>query len=63
LDLRSERLVEGIAKAKENGVKFGRSSKLTDAVKKIFSKLQAGKTIGQLAKAYKLGEATIYRAK
>ncbi len=61
-DLRSERQAEGIAKAKENGVKFGRPSKLADSVKeKIFSKRQAGKTIGQLAKAYKLGEATIYR--
>lgn len=62
-DLRSERRTEGIAKAKENGVKFGRPSKLTEAIKEeIFSRRNAGAAIGQLAKEYKLGEATIYRA-
>ncbi|MEA9444500.1 helix-turn-helix domain-containing protein [Candidatus Fukatsuia symbiotica] len=55
--------MEGIAKAKENGVKFGRPAKLTEAKKKdIYSRRLAGSTIGQLAKAFSLGEATIYRA-
>jgi DNA invertase Pin-like site-specific DNA recombinase len=62
-DLRSERRTEGIAKAKENGVKFGRPAKLTEAIKEeIYERRNAGATIGQLAKEYKLGEATIYRA-
>lgn len=62
-DLRTERQAEGIAKAKENGVKFGRPSKLTDAKREeIYSRRMAGATIGQLAKEFRLGEATIYRA-
>lgn len=62
-DLRTERQSEGIAKAKENGVQFGRPSKLTDEMRKeIYFKRVAGATIGQLAKEFRLGEATIYRA-
>jgi len=61
-DLRSERQVEGIAKAKNNGVKFGRPSKLTENIKHdIYVKRQDGATIGQLAKDFNFGEATIYR--
>jgi DNA invertase Pin-like site-specific DNA recombinase len=62
-DLRTERQAEGIAKAKENGVKFGRPAKLTDTKREeIYSRRMAGATIGQLAKEFRLGEATIYRA-
>ena len=62
-DLRTERQTEGIAKAKENGVKFGRPPKLTDAKKQeIYSRRMGGATIGQLAREFRLGEATIYRA-
>ena len=62
-DLRTERQAEGIAKAKENGVRFGRPSKLTDTRKQdIHSRRMAGATIGHLAKEFRLGEATIYRA-
>ena len=62
-DLRTERQAEGIAKAKENGVKFGRPPKLTEVKKQeIYARREAGATIGQLAKEFRLGEATIYRA-
>lgn len=62
-DLRTERQAEGIAKAKENGVRFGRPPKLTDArCEEIYSRRMSGVTIGQLAKEFRLGEATIYRA-
>ncbi len=62
-DLRTERQTEGIAKARENGVRFGRPPKLTDDKKQaIYSRRQAGASIGQLVKEFKLGEATIYRA-
>lgn len=62
-DLRTERQAEGIAKARENGVRFGRPPKLTDSKKQaIYSRRQAGASIGQLVKEFKLGEATIYRA-
>ncbi len=46
-DLRTERQSEGIAKAKENGVKFGRPAKVTDTKKQeIYSRRLAGATIG-----------------
>ncbi len=61
-DLRTERQSEGIAKAKENGVKFGRPPKVTDTKKQeIYSLRLSGTSIGQLAKQFKRGEATIYR--
>jgi DNA invertase Pin-like site-specific DNA recombinase len=62
-DLRSERQTEGIAKARDNGVKFGRPAKVTNKIKEdIYIKRHAGATIGQLAKEFQLGEATVYRA-
>ncbi|WP_104398589.1 recombinase family protein [Vibrio penaeicida] len=62
-DLRTERQAEGIAKAKENGVTFGRPPKLTEPVKHdIYDRRQKGATINQLAKEFQLGEASIYRA-
>ncbi|BBW93815.1 DNA invertase [Pseudoalteromonas sp. PS1M3] len=61
-DLRSERQLEGIAKAKELGVKFGRPTKRTDEIDlEIYNKRKEGVSIGQLAKGYDLGSATIYR--
>lgn len=62
-DLRTERQAEGIAKARENGVRFGRPLKLTEAKKQdIQAKRQAGASIGQLVQEFRLGEASIYRA-
>jgi DNA invertase Pin-like site-specific DNA recombinase len=62
-DLRTERQAEGIAKAKENGVKFGRPAKLNEQIcRAIHLRRTEGATIGQLAKEFELGEATIYRA-
>ncbi len=44
-DLRSERQAEGIAKAKEKGVRFGRPAKLTEDIRKdIYLKRQSGTT-------------------
>ena len=61
-DLRSERQLEGIAKAKEHGVKFGRPTKRTDEIDlEIYNKRKEGVSIGRLAKGYDLGSATIYR--
>ena len=51
-----------LRKQKENGVKFGRPAKLTDAKRQeIYSRRQAGVSIGEIAKEFKLGDATIYR--
>lgn len=61
-DLRCERRAEGIAKAKENGVRFECPAKLTKSLRQeIYSRRQSGATIGQLAKEFRLGKATIYR--
>jgi DNA invertase Pin-like site-specific DNA recombinase len=62
-DLRTERQAEGIAKAKDNGVRFGRPAKLTEEkIRDIHARRLSGATIGQLVKELSLGEATIYRA-
>ena len=61
-DLRSERQIEGIVKAKQNGVKFGRPTKVTDEMKRqIIEKRSTGISIGIISKEFNLGEATIYR--
>ncbi|SQD78400.1 Integrase-like protein y4lS (fragment) [Moritella yayanosii] len=61
-DLRSERQLEGIAKAKEHGVKFGWPTKRTDEIDlEIYNKRKESVSIGQLAKYYDLGSATIDR--
>ncbi|PHM35911.1 recombinase family protein [Xenorhabdus innexi] len=61
-DLRSERQAEGIAKAQENGVKFGRPAKLNDTIRNdIYARRQAGATISEIAKEFDFGVATIYR--
>lgn len=62
-DLRTERQAEGIAKAREQGIRFGRPPKVTDAKRQaIHAKRQSGVSISEIAKEFKLGEATIYRA-
>ena len=62
-DLRRERQVEGIAKARENGVRFGRPLKLTLLRKdEIHAKWKDGFSISQLEKEFNLGRASIYRA-
>lgn len=61
-DLRSERQLEGIAKAKENGVAFGRPSKRTPELDlEIYTKNQNGTGATQLSKDYGFGVSTIYR--
>ena len=59
-DLRSERQKEGIEKAKENGVKFGRKPKRTPELDaKILARRNEG--AAALARHYDLGVATVYR--
>jgi DNA invertase Pin-like site-specific DNA recombinase len=53
----------GIAKARENGKKFGRPSALDVTQKrKIAERYAAGETMAALAADYEVGEATIFRA-
>lgn len=60
-DLRSERQKEGIAKAKEKGVKFGRRSKLTPELEDKIVSLRESKSVADIAIETDLGVATIYR--
>jgi|TARA_R110001606_G_scaffold366348_1_gene521441 DNA invertase Pin-like site-specific DNA recombinase len=60
-DLRSERQKEGIAKAKEKGVKFGRRSKLTPELEDKIVSLRESKSVTDIAIETDLGVATIYR--
>lgn len=60
-DLRAERQKEGIAKAKEKGIKFGRRSKLTPELKERIHRLRKSKSVQEIANELFLGVATIYR--
>lgn len=62
-DIRKERQMDGIAKAKAKGTKFGRKPQVTPAVaQEIAEAREAGKTVPEIMKAFKLSKATIYRA-
>jgi len=61
-ELRKERQMEGIEKAKENGVKFGRQALLTNAqVAEMRLKRESGILIKNLMSEYGLSKASVYR--
>ena len=54
--------MDGIAKAKEKGVKFGAQKKLTDEdVADLKASRQAGMLIKDVMKTYGLSKASVYR--
>ncbi len=60
--IRSERQMDGIAKAKKNGVRFGRRPKTTpDKVREI-KFMRETMTVPQIMKATGLSKASVYRA-
>lgn len=60
--LRSERQLEGIAKAKSNGVKFGAKPKLTaEQIEEMKRKRSDGVLIKNLMAEYGLSKASVYR--
>jgi DNA invertase Pin-like site-specific DNA recombinase len=62
-DIRRERQMDGIAKARANGVKFGRKAVLTpEIIQMIGSRRDMGDTVPEIVKATKLSKATVYRA-
>ena len=62
-DIRRERQMDGIAKAKDRGVKFGRKLELTpEKVSEIRSLRNAGKTVPEIMLQLELSKASIYRA-
>jgi len=61
-ELRAERQVDGIQKAKEHGVKFGRQKKLkAQQINEIRQRRKQGVLIKTLMKDYDLSKATVYR--
>jgi len=61
MDLRLERQLIGIKKAKDSGVKFGRKpidTKITESVKKLFDE---GISVGQISLKLAIGKSTVYR--
>ncbi|MBE1162793.1 recombinase family protein [Dyella acidiphila] len=63
-DIRAERQLDGIAKAKERGVTFGRKRALTLADREKIRLLREEDkySVPQLAERFKVGVATIYRS-
>jgi len=61
-ELRAERQMDGIAKAKERGVRFGQQKRLTDPqVVELQEKREKGRLIKELMKDYGISKATVYR--
>ena len=61
-EIRKERQLEGIAKAKSNGVRFGAKSKLTEnQIQEMRSKRSSGVLIKNLMSEYGLSKASVYR--
>ena len=61
-EIRAERQMDGIAKAKQNGVKFGATKKLTDEqVEEMRDKRKNGVLIKTLMKEFQLSKASVYR--
>jgi DNA invertase Pin-like site-specific DNA recombinase len=62
-DIRRERQMDGIAKAKERGVRFGRKPLLVSETIQQMRKLRkAGKTVPEIMRQADLSKASVYRA-
>jgi DNA invertase Pin-like site-specific DNA recombinase len=61
-EIRAERQMDGIRKAKDRGIEFGSKPKLTDEqVVELRQRRQNGELIRELMKDYRISKATIYR--
>lgn len=61
-EIRPERQMDGIAKAKQKGVKFGAQRKLSDEqIEELRQKRAGGVLIKALMKGYGLSKASVYR--
>jgi DNA invertase Pin-like site-specific DNA recombinase len=62
-DIRRERQMDGITKAKERGVRFGRRLELTpDRIEEIRILREAGTTVPEIMRQTCLSKASVYRA-
>lgn len=61
-EIRKERQMDGIAKAKKQGVYFGKTAALSpEQITELMEKRQSGLKIRELMKHFNLSKATIYR--
>ena len=61
-EIRAERQMDGISKAKRKGVQFGAQRKLTDEqISELQQKRKEGVLIKTLMQDYKLSKASVYR--
>ena len=61
-EIRAERQMDGIRKAKERGVQFGKKKKLSpQQIAELQSRRQQGDLIKTLMKDYDLSKASVYR--
>lgn len=61
-NIKYERLMDGIQKAQEKGIKFGRENKLTETqTKELKARKAKGIYIKNLMEEFKLSKASIYR--
>ena len=61
-EIRAERQMDGIVKAKERGVRFGRKNKLTrQQIAELQQRRRQGTLIKTLMKDYSLSKASVYR--
>ena len=62
-DIRLERQMDGIAKARDRGVKFGRKPILVpDTIKQVRKLRKSGKTVPEIMQQTSLSKASVYRA-
>ena len=62
-DIRRERQMDGIKKARERGTRFGRKPLLvSEMVRRVRKLRKAGQTVPEIMRATKLSKASVYRA-
>ena len=62
-DIRRERQLDGIKKARERGTRFGRKPLLiAETIKKIRKLRKSGKTVPEIMRQTSLSKASVYRA-
>ena len=62
-DIRRERQMDGIKKARERGIRFGRKPLLiSETIQKVRKLRKAGKTVPEIMRRTSLSKASVYRA-
>jgi DNA invertase Pin-like site-specific DNA recombinase len=62
-DIRRERQMDGIAKARDRGIRFGRKPLvIAETIKKVRKLRKAGKTVPEIMRPTSLSKASVYRA-